>query len=498
MMMTVPWYIPFIKVFLLNTCISYTYFKILGKNVKKLNYMFSIIAFNVAMAIIYAFMKKYVTRPFIYLIYYTLFVFNFTYIVNKEFLKGITLTAISIAISLVSMLMSTIINFGILRIVDKELKNETMIEYLIIGIFQVLLVYLFFKLNRFKYGFAFLKETEEAEEESRNKESKNKLGVTVSYIIIIISLVLGTYGRTISKILTIALILGGIAMFEWIKKSITEYYKEKMKDRTVEIQQEQIKEKDKKIDDLQTELSKVLEINHKYNHRLSAMERAVIKLGNEMQANTEFAEEYGDILDSLSELSKEYKAEIESINKTSELSKTNIFSIDNLLDYMRQEAEKSKIEFKLKIEFDIKEIIENKIPKNKLETLLTDHIRDAIIAIENSENENRKIEVKFSNEEFYQVEFYDTGIEFEIETLLNIGLERTTTHKATGGTGIGFMTTFETLKECKASLEIEEFNNKEYTKAVIIGFDGKNEYRIHSYRAEEIKNKIQDNRIIID
>lgn len=60
------------------------------------------------------------------------------------------------------------------------------------------------------------------------------------------------------------------------------------------------------------------------------------------------------------------------------------------------------------------------------------------------------------------------------------------------------MTTFETLKECKASLEIEEFNNKEYTKAVIIRFDDKNEYRIHSYRAEEIKNKIQDNRIIID
>ena len=287
-------------------------------------------------------------------------------------------------------------------------------------------------------------------------------------------------------------------MFEWIKKSITKYYKEKMKDRTVEIQQEQIKEKDKKIDDLQTELSKVLEINHKYNHRLSAMERAVIKLGNEMQANTEFAEEYGDILDSLSELSKEYKAEIESINKTNKLPKTNIFSIDNLLDYMRQEAEKSKIEFKLEIEFDIKEIIENKISKNKLETLLTDHIRDAIIAIENSENENRKIEVKFSNKEFYQVEFYDTGIEFEIETFLNLGLARTTTHKATGGTGIGFMTTFEALKECKASLEIEEFNNKEYTKAVIIRFDDKNEYRIHSYRAEEIKNKIQDNRIIID
>ena len=58
--------------------------------------------------------------------------------------------------------------------------------------------------------------------------------------------------------------------------------------------------------------------------------------------------------------------------------------------------------------------------------------------------------------------------------------------------------TFETLKQCKASLIIEEYYNQEYTKAVIIKFDNKNEYRIHSYRAEEIKNKIQDNRIIIE
>ena len=297
---------------------------------------------------------------------------------------------------------------------------------------------------------------------------------------------------------TIGIIIGGILMLYWIKKSITKYYKEKMKDRTVELQQEQIKEKDAKINELETELSKVLEINHKYNHRLSAMEKAVTKLGSRLQTDEEFAEEYGDILDSLNELSKQYKTEIESINKTNKLPKTNIFSTDNLLEYMRQEAEKSKIEFKLKIGFDINKIIENIIPKNKLETLLADHIKDAIIAIENSENKEKKIEVKFNKQEFYQIEFYDTGIEFKIETLLKLGQERTTTHKATGGTGIGFMTTFETLKEAKASLEIKEFNDKEYTKAVIIRFDNKNQYKIHSYRAEEIKNKIQDNRIIID
>lgn len=487
--------ITFIKTFIFETCSTIVLFKSENRISIERYKKILILIINTIISITYASvynlfeLEKY-NVPVTNFICYAIYTVSIYLIIESEKAVYIVPVILSITMSYISLFISTIMNFFIWRNLPIDISKNTIFEYITIGVVQVLLVYLFFNIKRFKYGFSFLKE--------KKGNNTNKFGVVIELAIIIISLLLSSYSRTVSKILAIILSLGGIAMFEWIKKSITKYYKEKMKDRTVEIQQEQIKEKDKKIDDLQTELSKVLEINHKYNHRLSAMERAVIKLGNEMQANTEFAEEYSDILDSLSELSKEYKAEIESINKTNKLPKTNIFSIDNLLDYMRQEAEKSKIEFKLEIEFDIKEIIENKIPKNKLETLLTDHIRDAIIAIENSKNKNKKIEVKFSNKEFYQVEFYDTGIEFEIETLLNLGLERTTTHKATGGTGIGFMTTFETLKECKASLEIEEFNNKEYTKAVIIRFDDKNEYRIHSYRAEEIKNKIQDNRIIID
>lgn len=288
-------------------------------------------------------------------------------------------------------------------------------------------------------------------------------------------------------------------MIYWIKKSITKYYKEKMKERTVEIQQEQIKQQDEKIKDLQTELADVLQINHKYSHRISAMEKAVTKLGTKLQANEEFAEECGDILSSIKKISKEYKEEVASVIKETKLPKTNIFSIDNLLEYMKQESEKDKIDFELNLDFDISEILETKIPQSKLETMLADHIRDAIIAINCSDNRKRKIKLVLDKEDNnYQIKFYDTGIEFEIETLSNLGLKRITTHKSTGGSGIGFMTTFETLKQCKASLIIEEYSNQEYTKAVIIKFDNKNEYRIHSYRAEEIKNKIKDNRIIIE
>lgn len=381
-----------------------------------------------------------------------------------------------------------------MKIFRLNLIKHNIIEYVVIGIIQILLIYLFFKIKRFKYGFSFLQE-----KETMNKESTSKMGILVSSIIIAISLVLSTYSRTTSKILIAILILGGILMIYWIKKSITKYYKEKMKERTVEIQQEQIKQQDEKIKDLQTELADVLQINHKYSHRISAMEKAVTKLGTKLQANEEFAEECGDILSSIKKISKEYKEEVASVIKETKLPKTNIFSIDNLLEYMKQESEKDKIDFELNLDFDISEILETKIPQSKLETMLADHIRDAIIAINCSDNRKRKIKLVLDKEDNnYQIKFYDTGIEFEIETLSNLGLKRITTHKSTGGSGIGFMTTFETLKQCKASLIIEEYSNQEYTKAVIIKFDNKNEYRIHSYRAEEIKNKIKDNRIIIE
>lgn len=483
-----------IKMFFINICSNYTMIKINNYRNITLLQKCLLLMMDILFAVVYLILRQRLEILIAFIFCYFLYSLAISLTVNTNILHGLVSNIISVSFSLIAMFVSTIINFIIYKLMFFDITIETIIEYVTIGIIQFLLIYLFFKIERFKYGFSFLQG-----KETMNKENTSKIGILVSSIIIAISLVLSTYSRTTSKILIAILILGGILMIYWIKKSITKYYKEKMKERTVEIQQEQIKQQDEKIKNLQTELADVLQINHKYSHRISAMEKAVTKLGTKLQANEEFAEEYGDILSSIKKLSKEYKKEVSAVIKETNIPKTNIFSIDNLLEYMKQEAEKEKIDFELKLEFGINEILEEKIPQNKLETMLADHIRDAIIAINCSENKDRRIKVVLDKEDNnYQIKFYDTGREFEIETLSKLGLKRTTTHKATGGSGIGFMTTFETLKQCKASLIIEEYSNQEYTKAVIIKFDDKNEYRIHSYRAEEIKNKIQDNRIIIE
>lgn len=125
-------------------------------------------------------------------------------------------------------------------------------------------------------------------------------------------------------------------------------------------------------------------------------------------------------------------------------------------------------------------------------------MKNSIVAINYSTNKNPKILVQFDATDFFELRIYDTGIEFEIDTLIKLGKEQITTHKSDGGSGIGFITTFETLNKTNGSFIIEEYKNDEakYSKCLIFKFNNKNQYIIRSYRAEEIKGK-SNNELII-
>ena len=268
-----------------------------------------------------------------------------------------------------------------------------------------------------------------------------------------------------------------------IQKTLTLYYKQKLLHQTIEDYKNEIAEKDKKIKELSDEKYKISKLNHEFYNRQKALEKKVADYvsNTNMEAGTEFA-----ITDKISELSKEYSDKLQNIKHPDKLPTTEIEEIDDMFKYMQSECEKNKIEFKLEINGNIHHMINKIIPKDKLVTLIGDHLRDAIIAINASDNKFKSIIVILGKtNEYYEFCVLDTGIEFEVETLLQLGTKPITTHKDTGGTGYGFMTTFETLKSTKGSLEIEEkhkMNENDYTKAVRIIFDGKAQYRIKSYR----------------
>lgn len=407
--------------------------------------------------------------------------------INKEKSKSIfTKNMISNAITYIGLVVAAMLDYPL-----HFINYNKWLNLIITMIIETLLIFGFFKIKRFKRGFAFVKS-------KIDNDYIDIAMINISALVILAYSLFDNYYGDVTKQILFTFIVVGIIMIIMIQKTLTLYYKQKLLQQNIESYKEEIKEKDEKIKELSDEKFKISKLNHEFYNRQRALELKVEEFIN--NANMEASGELS-IIDQIKNMTDEYSTKQQEINNVSSLPKTGITEIDDMFAYMQSECNKNKIEFILKINGNIYHLINNIIAKERLVTLIGDHLRDAIIAINNSSNTYRSImAILGMKDNTYEFRVYDTGIEFEIETLLKLGLEPATTHKDQGGTGIGFITTFETLKETKASLVIEENhpeNDKDYTKCVSIKFDGKNEYKIISYRADKIKAEAKDNRIII-
>lgn len=371
-----------------------------------------------------------------------------------------------------------------------HLRND-IINVMFVMIIEIIIITIFFRLKRFNNGFSFLNST-------LDNDYLETIMINVSIVVLFVySLFENANADTIKKLL-IPFIAVGIIMIIMIFKTLNLYYKHKLLAKTIEDYKSEIASKDEQIKKLSDEKFKISKLNHEFYNRQKALEKKVQDFVS--NSNTETSSELS-IMESISNLSKGYSGGLEKIKSLDKLPTTEIEEIDDMFKYMQSECKNNNIDFKLHVNGNIYHMVNKIIDKDKLVTLIGDHLRDAIIAVNSSTNTFRSIIATIGlHDKYYEFCVHDTGIEFEIDTLLKLGLEPTTTHKDTGGTGIGFITTFETLKETKGSLIIEEKHkmcSNDYTKTLIFRFDGKNEYKIYSYRADEIKKQCKDKRVIV-
>ena len=482
-------YNDFIKMLFIICIIYFICNKITNNNENSVYKNLFVILIGIIISSFYLILIKYFNSICVFTILILLYSIIVNVIMKDKY--NFIVFLISFAITYIIYLISIIFSGLILKILIPKINYTNPISIFTIPIIGTLISYLLFKNRRIKHGFNFLKQT---------KYNKNIVIAILFFTeasAILFILFQNNNTNKINTILFINILFVVATLIIWTQNQITKQYKRNMRDRTIEIQTKEIVEQSKIIKEIKEENLKLAETIHKYNNRLSVLE---LGIANALKNNnkTEFANELGLMLEETKELSKNF-AEETTINKTN-LPKTNIIGLDNMFKYFQNEANKNNIDFNVIINENIEDLLKI-IDKPKLETLIGDHLKDAIIAVKESENSYKSIlAILGVSEDCYEFSICDSGIEFEIDTLLKLGLEQTTTHKDSGGSGIGFMTTFETLKETKASLIIEEYNPKttNYTKSVIIRFDGKNEYRIYSYRAEEIKKKNNEKRIIIE
>lgn len=413
---------------------------------------------------------------------------------KDNIVKGILTTLVSFGINYVIRVLAISICFVFNSI---TLINNDYVNLAIMLVIHVILLYTFFKIKRFKFGLSFLK-----------NNIKNEymdifiLNICVLLLFLIVNIVNSNIEE--ARQATVGIIVFSIIMFITIQKSLQLYYKQKLLIQDLNETKEELEKKKQEIEQLEKENLSFSKKSHSLAHKQKALEYQINTLLNkiaeevDIKQNTETNidnktkkekanfEELTKVKDKINKLSKEV------YNKTAtvELSKTGIFEIDNILEYMQSESNKNDIDFNLQITGNIYHMINNIIDKEDLQILLADHIKNAIIAIKHANNINKSILVKLGKiENIYSLYIYDSGIEFEKETLMNLGKKPSTTHAKDGGTGMGFMNTFDTLKKYNASLIINEIgktSKDNYTKVLIIKFDNKCEFKIISYRQKEI------------
>lgn len=476
-----------IKFFFINIYTYEIYVKIINHkfNIKK---SIIIILVTLILSLIYIPTKEYFNLSTAILLTYFILGYVVGMTEKVDFGYSIMTMIIALAMSVLFFAISVLITF----LLSKIIINEIIIIFIMIIIEQII-ISMFFKIKRFKQGFSFLK----------NITTNNYVNIIVLYVSIILIFIYSLFGigdRNIIKHIFIPFVMLSTIMIIMLQKTLTLYYKQRLLEKTIDGYKAEIEEKDEKIKNLSEEKFKISKLNHEFYHRQKAMELKVQELVNNTNINMETSNEI-TVMDQINKLTKEYSDNLEDIKNPDKLPLTEIEEIDDMFKYMQSECNKNNIDFKLQISGNIQHMVNKIVPQNRLVILIGDHLRDAIIAINSGDNNFRSIiAILGIKDNCYEFCVYDTGIEFEIDTLLKLGLEPATTHKDSGGTGIGFITTFETLKETKASLIIKEkheMTDNDYTKAVIIRFDNKNEYRIKSYRADKIKERVKDNRIMI-
>lgn len=393
--------------------------------------------------------------------------------IKQSLLVTITSLSINYILSLVSVIIGFVFNLII------KIDNNYINLFIILSIY-VILINLLFKVKRLKYGIISLKN------KSFN-EYTDMLILIISAMVLTTFVILVNSNLNIGRNLMLGIIVISIIMFVIIQKSLQLYYKQQMLIKDLNETREELEKKKKEIAELEAENIEISKKRHTIVHKQKSLEHKL----EEIITKTEISsEEVAEVRERIKKLNNE----IYDKEKVTELDKTGITNIDDMLKYMQDECIKNQISFTLKLTGNIHYMINNFISKDDLETLLADHIKDAIIAINHTDNINRSILVRLGEiNRMYGLYIYDSGIEFKKEVLENLGNKPFTTYKNEGGTGMGFMNTFDTLRKYNASLSIEEFNEPiidNYTKVIAIKFDKKKEVKIKSYQGIDINKFI--------
>ena len=459
----------FIKFLGINLGLSICYCKLIYRSYPlKVFKTLILILFNAFSSIFQCILQNYIPRFFIILLMIFLHGLFLGKLFKIDFHKSLSIDLIALSITYSFSQLSSILAASVFA----TFENVYYIDYIcvvLMSLVTIILIFLLFKLKRLKHGFSFLK-----------NDYLSLLILLLAIIFVFTYSIISHYSNEyLFATSTVILIL----FFIIIKQSFIIYQKQKLQTQALKDYEKELAETKQKLQAALEEKEKISKVQHDFKNLQDSLKSKLAMLAKS-NFNAETSEEFASIIDRIDTLSDEYYNELKTLPN---LPKTGIERIDDILKHMQIGCSKYNIEFVFELKCNIHKIIENYISVSKLEILLGNLLKNAIIAINHSTNSYKSIMLVFGlKHDFYEIDIFDSGINFEIDTLLNLGINKCSTHLDEGGNGYGLMSIFETLSNCNASLIIDEFDSNDYSKMIGIRFDDLSKYVINSYRAEQI------------
>lgn len=274
----------------------------------------------------------------------------------------------------------------------------------------------------------------------------------------------------------------------WWRSQITKTYREKLRLLEMKTLRAAKAENEAYISKLEAENRRLGTIIHKDNRIVNAMADSVCDyLTSSGSTNAEELHEKGVSLSNEINSIKTYRQELLCEGSLSETStpQTNHAGVDAIIAFMVKEAASYGITLKFHYDKDFFSAKRFTATEMDFVRLLSDLLENAIIATRHAKGQSIELSLQILKGT-PAISVSDSGIPFEINTLMKFGICEASTHTDEGGTGIGLIDIWSFKKKYHASLVIEELDNSIYSKRLSLLFDGKNKYLIISNRFQQI------------
>ena len=358
-------------------------------------------------------------------------------------------------------------------------SNLYLFYLLSLGIFETLIIIFFTHIKRFRKGMPFLYTT---------KFTNTGTYICLIFLTFLTYIQLTPHYKILQILPTIVLFIAVLAaLIFWWQAQLTKSYLRKLQLLELESLRKELEETSREMEHLKKENEELGRLIHKDNKLIPAMETAVIDFlsaSNQKENNT-----LGQsLIFQLRELSGSRREILDEVSAArSHHFATGVPALDTMLTYFVRRAEARKMEFTVNVTPDLKAYVPSRISSDDITHLLADLLENAIIAVTPCTNRKIRLQI-YPYRKWFVIELSDTGIPFQTKSLLQFGIQQLTTHKDSGGSGIGLMDIWKLKEKYHASIHITEYpDSSPFSKRITFLLDHRNQYLIRTWRCEELK-----------